>query len=71
MIREVLSTAQECLPEAQRSAFVLVRLQGLSYPEAAGRLRISITSVRQNLYRAGLRLRKHMNERRIFSPTDI
>jgi RNA polymerase sigma-70 factor (ECF subfamily) len=47
--------AIECLPEEEREAFSLVRVQGMTQPEAAQLLGISASTLKRRLYR-GLRL---------------
>jgi RNA polymerase sigma-70 factor (ECF subfamily) len=47
--------AIESLPEAEREAFDLVRIQGLSQSEAARVLDVSVTTVKRRLNR-GLQL---------------
>ncbi|TCI91365.1 RNA polymerase sigma factor [Tenacibaculum sp. M341] len=46
------------LPEKQRSVFELIKLQGLSYLEAAQELKVSKRTVESNLREAILRLKK-------------
>lgn len=45
------------LPEKQRAALILIRFQGLTYPEAAAALDASEESVRANVYQAARKLR--------------
>jgi RNA polymerase sigma-70 factor (ECF subfamily) len=47
--------AIECLPEGEREAFELVRLQGMSQTEAARVLGVSVATVNRRLSR-GLQL---------------
>jgi RNA polymerase sigma-70 factor (ECF subfamily) len=44
--------AIECLPESEREAFDLVRIQGMSQSEAAEMLGISVMTVNRHLHRA-------------------
>jgi RNA polymerase sigma-70 factor (ECF subfamily) len=52
--RRILA-AIECLPEGEREAFDLVRIQGMSQTEAAQVLEVSVTTVNRRLHR-GLQL---------------
>ena len=67
LLREDLERAVEALPEAYRSALVLVDVQGLSYAEAADALDVPVGTVRSRLSRARSRLKeslwKHAEER--------
>ena len=44
------------LPEEEREVFELVRIQGLTYPEAAGIVGVSVKTVQRRLNRARLLL---------------
>jgi RNA polymerase sigma-70 factor (ECF subfamily) len=48
--------AIEALPEAEREVFDLVRIQGLTYAEAAGVVGVSVATVQRRLNRARLLL---------------
>lgn len=60
LLREDLERAVEALPEAYRSALVLVDVQGLSYEEAADALDVPVGTVRSRLSRARSRLEEHL-----------
>lgn len=53
----MLLSALAALPEAQRSAFVLAKIEGLSYQEIAGALGISLSACESLIHRARLNLR--------------
>ena len=57
-IREVLGT----LPENQRAALVLSRIDGLSYREVADTLECSESAVKSLVFRATAALRKELEE---------
>jgi RNA polymerase sigma-70 factor (ECF subfamily) len=52
-----LQQAIHALPETQRAAFELIRLDGLSHAEAAQALGMTVTAVKLRAHRAGLALR--------------
>lgn len=57
-LSEILLNAIDQLPESQKSAFVLVKVQGMSYPEAAEVMQKSLSSVESLLVRANRRLKE-------------
>jgi RNA polymerase sigma-70 factor (ECF subfamily) len=62
-LRRVIEAAVERLPEAQRAAFVLRDVEGLSTAEAAACLEVSQEVVKTRLSRARARLRRELLER--------
>ncbi len=54
----VLHQALEALPETQRVAFTLSKVEGLSYEEIAGVMHVSIPAVESLIHRARVRLRE-------------
>jgi RNA polymerase sigma factor (sigma-70 family) len=54
--RSGVCAAIEALPEEDREIFELVRIQGLTYPEAAGVVGVSEKTVQRRLNRARLLL---------------
>lgn len=62
LLREDLERAVEALPEAYRSAVVLVDVQGFSYAEAADVLEVPVGTVRSRLSRARTRLKETLWE---------
>ena len=56
--------AIEGLPEAEREVFDLVRIQGLTYAEAAGVVGVSEKTVQRRLNRARLLLAKQLADLR-------
>jgi len=65
-LREVLTTAIESLPPDYRTAFVMHDMEGLSNPEIAETLGISLPAVKSRVHRSRLFLRQrladYMNE---------
>ena len=57
---KVLFKAIDQLPEAQKSAFVLAKLEGLSYVEIANVLKTTVPSVESLLFRARANLKKQL-----------
>jgi RNA polymerase sigma factor (sigma-70 family) len=57
-------TAIEGLPEDEREIFDLIRIQGLSYAEAAGIVGVSVKTVQRRLNRARLLLAQELAELR-------
>ncbi len=57
---KVLFKAIDQLPEAQKSAFVLAKLEGLSYLEIANVLNTTVPSVESLLFRARANLKKQL-----------
>ena len=57
------------LPEDEREAFNLVRIQGLTYPEAAEVLGVSVKTVQRRLTRARLLLAEQLDDLRPGLPT--
>jgi RNA polymerase sigma-70 factor (ECF subfamily) len=60
--------AIEHLPEDEREAFELVRLQGLTYAEAAGVVGVSVKTVQRRLNRARLLLMDQLADLRPAAP---
>src|SRR4029453_9615580 len=56
--------ANDELPEDEREAFNLVRIQGLTYPEAADVLGVAVKTVQRRLTRARLLLAKRLADLR-------
>ncbi len=61
--------AIEGLPEEEREAFELVRVQGLTYAEAAGVVGVSVKTVQRRLARARLLLAEQLDDLRPTPPT--
>lgn len=61
-------TAIEGLPEAEREAFDLVRIQGLTHAEAAGVVGVSVKTVQRRLNRARLLLAEQLADLRPAAP---
>jgi len=59
----VLFTAINQLPENQKIAFTLHKLEGLSYQEISDVMRTSVSSVESLMHRAKNNLRKHLTGR--------
>lgn len=59
-LEEVLQAALTRLPEKLRTPLLLLHQQGLSYPEAAGTLRITENALRVTVFRARRKLRELM-----------
>ena len=57
---KVLFKAIELLPEQQKSAYVLHKLEQISYNEIAGIMEVSLSSVESLLFRAKQNLKKHL-----------
>jgi RNA polymerase sigma factor (sigma-70 family) len=57
------------LPEDEREAFNLIRVQGLTYPEAAEVLGVSVKTVQRRLNRARLMLAEKLDDLRPSLPT--
>ena len=57
---EEIVSALESLPQNQCAAFVLREVGGLSYPEIANRLEVSVPSVQMLLFRARQAIRAHL-----------
>lgn len=57
------------LPDDEREAFNLIRVQGLTYPEAAGVLGVSVKTVQRRLNRARLLLAEELDDLRPDPPT--
>lgn len=60
-MRRLLNKAIQCLPENQRIAFVMTRIDGLSYAEVAEVMGISEAAVDSLTQRARQNLRKHLS----------
>lgn len=56
----VLFKAIELLPEQQKSAYILHKIEQVSYNEIAGILEVSLSSVESLLFRAKQNLKKHL-----------
>ena len=61
-LREVLRTAIETLPPDYRTAFVMHDMEGLSNPEIAEALGISLPAVKSRVHRSRLFLRRRLND---------
>jgi RNA polymerase sigma-70 factor (ECF subfamily) len=57
------------LPEDEREAFNLIRVQGLTYPEAAEVLGVSVATVKRRINRARLLLAEQLDDLRPDLPT--
>lgn len=60
-LRQVLSTAIDDLPEDYRTAFVMHDVEGLSNPEIAEALGISLPAVKSRVHRSRLFLRQRLS----------
>ena len=60
--------AIEGLPEAEREVFELIRIQGLTYAEAAGVVDVSVTTVQRRLNRARMLLAEQLADLRPAAP---
>jgi RNA polymerase sigma-70 factor (ECF subfamily) len=60
--RELLRKSLDELSPALRVVFVLRDMQGLSYDETAGVLKLEMTAVKSRLYRARLQLREKLSK---------
>jgi RNA polymerase sigma-70 factor (ECF subfamily) len=60
--------AIEGLPEAEREVFELIRIQGLTYAEAAGVVEVSVTTVQRRLNRARMQLAEQLADLRPAAP---
>ncbi len=58
--QQALRSALEALPENQRSAFVLSKIEGLSYQETAETLGITMSACESLIHRARLNLRDRL-----------
>lgn len=58
----VLDAALNTLPESQRVAFTLSKVEGMSYQEIALVLNVSVSSVESIIHRARVRLRSELME---------
>jgi len=58
--QQALRSALEALPENQRSAFVLSKIEGLSYQETAETLGITVSACESLIHRARLNLRDRL-----------
>jgi RNA polymerase sigma-70 factor, ECF subfamily len=58
--RELVEQALQKLPAAQRVPLVLYHLEGLSYEEIAGKLKISLGKVKTDIFRGRESLRKRL-----------
>lgn len=61
-LRTVLATAIDALPSDYRTAFVLHDVEGLSNPEIAETLHISLPAVKSRVHRSRLFLRRRLAE---------
>jgi RNA polymerase sigma-70 factor (ECF subfamily) len=61
-LRAVLATAVDDLPDDYRTAFVLHDVEGLSNPEIAEALHISLPAVKSRVHRSRLFLRQRLSE---------
>jgi RNA polymerase sigma-70 factor (family 1) len=60
-LSQYLFKALEKLPETQKTAFILSKIEGLSNPEISGILKISVSSVESLQFRAKQNLRKYLS----------
>ena len=67
-LREVLRNAIETLPPDYRTAFVMHDMEGLSNPEIAEALGVSLPAVKSRVHRSRLFLRQRLND--YMSPAD-
>ncbi len=67
-LREVLRNAIETLPPDYRTAFVMHDMEGLSNPEIAEALGVSLPAVKSRVHRSRLFLRRRLND--YMSPAD-
>jgi RNA polymerase sigma-70 factor (ECF subfamily) len=56
------------LPEAEREVFELIRIQGLTYAEAAGVVEVSVATVQRRLNRARILLTEQLADLRPEAP---
>ena len=61
-LRTVLTSAINDLPRDYRTAFVLHDVEGLSNPEIAETLQISLPAVKSRIHRSRLFLRQRLND---------
>jgi RNA polymerase sigma-70 factor (ECF subfamily) len=61
--------AIECLPEAEREVFELIRIQGLTYAEAARVVEVSVATVQRRLNRARMLLAEQLDDLRPAAPS--
>jgi RNA polymerase sigma-70 factor (ECF subfamily) len=66
----LMLAAIEGLPEDEREVFDLVRIQGLTYPEAAGVVGVSEKTVQRRLNRARLLLAEQLADLRPATPSE-
>lgn len=59
-LAKILFKAIDLLPEQQRTAYVLHKLDQVSYNEIAGIMKVSLSSVESLLFRAKQNLKKHL-----------
>ena len=57
---EALFKALDKLPETQRTAFTLHKIEGMSYEEASQVMNTTVPSIESLIHRATLNLRKHL-----------
>ena len=58
--RQLLETALQKLPEAQRVPLVLYHFEEMSYEEIAGKLRVSLSKVKTDIHRGREALRRRL-----------
>lgn len=60
-LAQLLAQALEKLPENQRAAFTLHKIEGMEYREIAEVLQVSLSSVESLMHRAKANLQKHLS----------
>lgn len=65
-IQDLLTLAMDTLNDTERSVFVLCKLEGRSYNEAAGILGLSPSTIGNNLVKATLKIRQYLSGSLVF-----
>jgi RNA polymerase sigma-70 factor, ECF subfamily len=61
-LEEKIKDSISALPEHCRDIFLLIRMKGLSYQEAANKLNISVNTVKTQMHRAVIKLKEMLQE---------
>nr|WP_121269249.1 RNA polymerase sigma-70 factor [Pedobacter schmidteae] len=59
--REMINKAIETLPPQRKTAFILCKIEGKSYEEAAGIMGVSVSTVSNHLVKANLSIKAYLN----------